>query len=338
MKSVAVIFGGESSEYNVSLNSANAIIKSINQTKHQLIMIGITKAGKWYLYQGNINDIANDKWIHYDNKPISIEFGKGLICENKTLQIDACFPVLHGKNGEDGTVQGLLELLNIKCIGCGVLSSALGMNKEVAHQLASKITFVSKSKVLTTIDVLAAREFALEVGYPFFVKPLRAGSSYGISKVYQEEHIESALRLAFQYDNQIIMEEFIDGVEVGCGIIGSRELMISEVDEIEIEADFFDYSQKYEKQEVKVYLPARFSKELRLEIKQIAKSIYEILDCKGFARIDMFVTKDFKIYFNEINTIPGFTEKSRFPRMFQFSGIQFKNLVEMIIETELDNE
>lgn len=348
MKKIAIIFGGCSSEYEVSLQSAYSVIKNMDKSIYEPILIGIDRQGKWFLYEGKEENIIKDTWKQEPQLyPIAVSTDKQLHgifvwrngFEGKVEQIplDGAFLVLHGKNGEDGTVQGMLTLADIPVIGCNILASAVCMDKDMAHRIVNEAgVFVPKSKLVSDTDWEKAKEevyaFGQAVGYPVFVKPLRAGSSYGITKVDQPELLEEALKLAFTYDSQAVVEEMIEGFEVGCAIMGQKELTIGEVDEIELSEGFFDYTEKYTLKTSKIHVPARISEEKAKEIKETAVKIYNSLGCEWFARVDMFLTFDGTIYFNEVNTIPGFTEHSRFPNMMRSAGVPMKEIVNNLIE------
>lgn len=252
----------------------------------------------------------------------------------RRLLFDAVFPVLHGKNGEDGTVQGLFELAGVPVIGCGTLSSALCMDKDRAHQLAALAGIrVPRSHVFHSSDDFSRiAQAAEELGYPVFVKPVRAGSSFGITKVSGPEELPAAMEEAFRHDSAVILEETIPGFEVGCAVMGNEELTVGLVDEIALSEGFFNYEEKYTLKTSAIHCPARIPPEKAAEIQAAAKTIYRALDCRVFARVDLFLTPDGEIVFNEVNTIPGFTAHSRYPSMMQGIGISFGELVTRLIE------
>lgn len=349
MKKIAILFGGCSSEYEVSLESAYAVISHLDTTKYEPVLIGITREGNWYLYQGEWSQIQIDTWYTAETcQPAVILPDKklhGLMVYGKNepdyISLDGAMPILHGKNGEDGTVQGVLELAGIPIIGCDTMSSAIGMDKETAHYLAAvhgvkipKSVLVSAKQWETelTQKTKEIEGYGEALGYPFYVKPLRAGSSFGISKVWKKEELAEALEHAFFYDKDIVMEENIDGFEVGCAVLGTKELTVGAVDEIELSEGFFDYTEKYTLKTSKIYVPARISEEQAAKIKKTAEMIYQALGCSCFARVDMFLTPEGEIYFNEVNTIPGFTAHSRYPNMMKEAGISFEELVNCLIE------
>ena len=341
-KTIAVIFGGESPEYSVSLQSATSIIRALDRNKYDVIPVGISQKGEWFQYIGDIELIEQDKWLDKELcNPIILSPDKsihGLIGETNIIAVDVVFPVLHGKNGEDGTVQGLLELSGIPYTGCKVLASALCMDKVRAHELVNaKGIRSAKNIVITNLKNFDEVKKEVEnIGYPVFVKPVCAGSSYGISKIYKSDNLRSAIERAFRYDDEVVIEEMIEGFEVGCSIIGNEDLTIGAVDEIELTADFFDYEEKYVNNTSKTYVPARITSEEADKIRKAAQLIYRTLGCCGYARIDMFYTPKKEIVFNEVNTIPGFTSHSRFPNMMKAVGISFEETVEKIVDLALD--
>lgn len=350
MKNIAVIFGGASSEYTVSLQSAYSVIRSINKKKYNPVTVGITQEGKWFYFKGDIDKIQNDTWCNQTDC-VSAILSPDRTChrlivfwDNNTqakiqsIPIDAVFPVLHGRNGEDGTVQGIAELAGIPLIGCKTLSSALCMDKDKAHKLVA-LSGVRVPQAIVLMDNTAinkACDFAKNIGFPIFVKPVKAGSSFGITKVITMEQLAPAIALAFKYDSRVILEEAIDGFEVGCAVCGHNQLIVGEIDEIELyntknKDTFFDYTEKYTLKTSAIHVPARISTEKAQEIKEIAKRIYCVLDCAGFARVDLFLTSEGTIVFNEVNTIPGFTEHSRYPGMMRAAGYDFAETIDRII-------
>lgn len=346
-KKVAIIFGGCSSEYEVSLQSAYSVISNINNTKYETILLGITKSGNWFRYYGDLEKIPSNEWVKEEqhcipatispNRDIHgiIEFNKDGI---KTSRIDIAFPILHGKNGEDGTVQGLIELAGIPLVGCDALSSALCMDKDRAHKLAALAGVKTPMAVVfhhqvTDQEIMKQTK---DMQYPLFVKPLKAGSSFGITKIYDKKQLLSAFKNALLHDSEVIIEENIDGFEVGCALLGNKELTIGDIDEIELADGFFDYIEKYNLMTSKIHMPARIDIKLAKKIKKTAITIYRTLGCKGFARVDMFLAPNGEIVFNEVNTIPGFTTHSRYPNMMQGIGLQFHDIVDKLIQLGLE--
>ena len=335
---VAVLFGGRSPEYGVSLESAYAVITHMRQ--YNPVMVGITREGNWFHFTGTPEQIKMDTW-HTPAKcaPTWIAPNQKALytLENDrvhTVPLDAAFPVLHGRNGEDGTVQGLLELAHIPVVGCGVLASALCMDKDRAHKLAQAAgAAVPASAVLgRRTDLEEALSLAERLGYPLFVKPLRAGSSYGITRAANPDQLPAAIALALEYDSRVILEEAVSGFEVGCAVLGNDTLTVGELDEIELSDGFFDFTEKYTLKTSAIHVPARVSPAKTEEIKETARKIYKALGCRGFARVDMFLDNDGRIVFNEVNTIPGFTAHSRYPSMMRAAGMSFEQVISAVIE------
>lgn len=346
-KNIAVIFGGCSTEYEVSLQSAFSILKVLEGMEdYKIICLGITRDGGWYRYMGPLSEIEKGTWT--DKKELlhpavispdrslkgMIEFtGKGM----KTIRLHGAFPVLHGKNGEDGTVQGLIELAGIPLIGCDTESSALCMDKDKAHRLVKEAGIrVPKAVLLTGRE---EEESLLRkvsgLSFPMFVKPVKAGSSFGITKVFKEEELIPAITEAFRHDSEVLIEENITGFEVGCAVMGKDNLVIGEVDEIELAEGFFDYTEKYTLKSAVIHMPARIDNDTKKKIKECAALIYKTLGCKGFARVDMFLTDKNEIVFNEVNTIPGFTSHSRYPGMMKGIGLSYKDIISRLIAEEV---
>ena len=344
-KVIAVFFGGCSTEYEVSLQSAYSIIKSIDTNRYTLVLVGIDRtSGKWFWYRGEIEQIEKDCWQSETSCiPVFPSVDKtvhGLCYLDKndlqTIPLDAALPVLHGKNGEDGTIQGVLELMGVPVIGCGLLSSALCMDKELAHHIVEMngIKAAKSISIRKGYSEPAVKQMASGIGYPLFVKPVHSGSSFGISKVLSEQDLIPAIENAFLHDATVMLEEMVDGFEVGCAILGTDDLLIGAVDEIELSDGFFDFTEKYTLKTSKLNVPARIPYEKSEEIKETAFTIYKLLGCSHFARVDMFLTPAGEIYFNEVNTIPGFTSHSRYPNMLKAVGLSFEEIVSRLLEPE----
>ena len=345
-KTVAIMFGGRSPEYDVSLMSAYSIINAVNREKYEVVLLGISREGQWYKYTGPIEDILSDTW-HVDEKNISPMIispsrGEGLIelVEGQAVKVhvDAVFPVLHGSYGEDGTVQGLCELAGLPVVGSGSAASALCMDKDRSHKLVSLAGIrVPRSLCFeyapSEDEISSAVE---ELGFPMFVKPVKAGSSFGVSRVEDETQLAEAVKLALVYDNAVLFEEYIDGFETGCSVIGNSELKTGRIDEIELAGGFFDYEEKYNLVTSKIHMPARIDEDTEKSLQEAAKTIYAVLGCRGYARIDIFLNSKGEIVFNEVNTIPGFTSKSRFPNMLKGVGIEYPELVDILIELAIE--
>lgn len=342
-KKLAIIFGGNSTEYEVSLQSASAVLENISTDKFDLISIGITREGEWYHYKGKTENIADNTWIKDEENlcPVVVLWNRSCkgfleLSEGRysRFEVDLVFPILHGKNGEDGTLQGLFELAKIPVVGCGTLSSALCMDKDRAHKLVS-LSGISVPRSVTFNRLgkdEGLKEIASALKYPLFVKPVRAGSSFGITKVLEQKELNAAIEQAFFHDSEVIVEEAIDGFEVGCAILGTDELTVGRVDEIELSDGFFDYTEKYTLKTSKIHMPARIDSETEKRIQNAAVTIYKVLGCSGFARVDMFYTHSGEIVFNEVNTIPGFTAHSRFPNMMKGVGLSFSQMLDRLTD------
>ncbi len=341
-KNIAVIFGGTSSEHEISLQSAESVLRNF-PSKYNAVPIYISKEGEWFYFSGKIdtfhdifieNHLAVKPTDNFEKAVISPDkMSRCLISDNLEIKIDAAFPVMHGMGGEDGTLQGLLELAGIPLCGCGVLPSAICMDKDKAHKLASSAGInIPKSTIFEDIAEIVTDKITKEIGLPMFVKPLRGGSSCGITRITNADDIHRAAQKAFQFDSKIIIEREVEGYEIGCAIMGNKDLIIGEVDQIRLENGFFDYTEKYTPKTSQILCPAPIPEELSNKIKDTAKQIYKTLGCGGFARVDMFLTQNNEIVFNEVNTIPGFTEHSRFPSMMRAAGYSFAKVIEMIID------
>ncbi len=341
MQTILVLFGGCSTEYEVSLQSAHGVLSHLDRSRFTPLTVGITREGRWLRYGGPLSGLETGDWASRpDCVPCALSLDRGdrrllwLDGSGRSEGFDAAFPILHGKNGEDGTVQGLLELMDVPVVGCGALSSALCMDKDRAHKLAALAGVrVPRSRLFRRGAVLPQMaQAAEELGYPLFVKPVRAGSSFGISKVNAPDQLPAAVWTAFAHDREILLEEAVPGFEVGCAVMGSDELTVGAVDEIELTDGFFDYTEKYNLITSRIYCPARISPEKAAEIQEAAKAVYRALDCRVFARVDLFLTPWGEIVFNEVNTIPGFTAHSRYPGMMAAAGWDFSRLITRLIE------
>lgn len=348
---LAVIFGGKSSEYPVSLHSAGSLLHQIDTSRYDLIYIGISKDGDWYLYDGDIESIEHDTWLndeHCKRCVLSCSTSdKGvLVFEEQGYQllpIDCIFPVLHGKNGEDGTIQGLFELSGIPYVGCGHMSSSVCMDKEMTHIILEHAGVPCAPFMCVyeedDLDYSAIFEEAKQkLGLPIFIKPANAGSSFGIHKIDSFDTFEEGMKDAFYHDGKgkVILETTIDGFEIGCAVMGNQKLFAGSVDEIQTSAPFFDYEGKYQMVDSQIYCPARIDEALFEQARALAKKAYRALNCKGMTRVDMFVTSKHTIVLNEVNTIPGFTATSRYPSMMKEAGISFPDLIDQLVDLALE--
>ena len=345
-KRIAVIFGGHSSEYEVSLQSAFSVLQNMNENKFEVFPVGITREGEWYHYTGGLEQIRDNSWAEKKENLHSVAVSQSrpapgfLVFDGdgcRRIPVDLVLPVLHGRNGEDGTLQGLFELAGIPVAGCGTLSSALCMDKDRAHKLVGLAGIaVPKAVAFRQADQEAAcRKVKESLSCPLFVKPLRAGSSLGITRIMKMQELFSAVEFAFTYDTEVIVEEEVDGSEVGCAILGDEVLTVGRVDEVALSGSFFDYTEKYTLQSSRIYMPARVERKTEERIQETAMAIYRTLGCSGFARVDMFYTSSGEIVFNEVNTIPGFTSHSRYPNMMKGIGLSFTEVLDKLLSLYL---
>lgn len=341
-KTILVLFGGCSTEHTVSLQSACGVLSHLDLEKFTPLLVGITPDGSWLFYTGNHTRLAGGSWAEDTAHciPCTLSLDRNarqlllLDGSGRRLAFDGAFPVLHGKNGEDGTVQGLLELAGVPVIGCGALSSALCMDKHRAHALVSRTGIkVPRGSVFTPASPPGAlAQTAQALGFPLFVKPVRSGSSFGITRVERPEDLFRAAQAAFAHDGEILLEEAVPGFEVGCAVLGNEAPETGLVDEIELSRGFFDYEEKYTLKTSAIHCPARIPPEKAEEIRETAKKIYRILGCRVFARVDLFLTPAGELVFNEVNTIPGFTAHSRYPGMMAEAGMDMTRLITRLIE------
>lgn len=333
-KKVAVVFGGRSTEHDVSRISAYSIIKNIDRSLFDVVMIGITKKGEWLPYEGSVEALPDGSWEN-TAKPT------GRICLEKGIaaleQCDVILPVLHGQNGEDGTVQGLFELLDIPYVGCGILSSAAGMDKVYAKiildsaQIPQCRHIVAHRHILNENPDKYKKEVAEKLGYPCFVKPSNSGSSVGVHKVKSEEELIDALLDAQKYDRKVLIEEFVEGREIECAILGNISAKAAAPGEIKPSKEFYDYEDKYIKEGSISCIPADIPSEKADYIKALALKAYSALDCSGLARVDFFLKKDGTVLLNEINTLPGFTNISMYSKMWISEGMAYSDLLTELI-------
>ena len=328
---IGIIFGGRSEEHEVSFMSAKAVIKAIDREKYDIVYIGIDREGAFRIFNGTLDKMEPDTWVNYSELA-----DLGRLRE----KIDFAFPVVHGKYSEDGTLQGLLEMLRIPYAGCGVLSSSLCMDKAMAKDIFVKNGIPTCKYIMVTskdfeddFEIIKSK-VAEELGDKVYVKPSNSGSSVGISKVDDLNNLDAALREAFRFDRRVIIEETINGREIETGVIGNYQLEVASVGEIIAPKDFYSYESKYDDNAgTRLEVPARIDTSLSDKIRKTAERVYRVMDCAGFARIDFFVDKDTDdIYVNEINTIPGFTKFSMFPVVCKDAGIEFSQLIERIVD------
>ncbi|HTC68420.1 MAG TPA: D-alanine--(R)-lactate ligase [Acidothermaceae bacterium] len=335
---VGIIFGGCSEEHPVSVKSAQQVAKSLDLERYEPFWIGITTTGAWKLCTG-----PGANW-ESSSRPVALSPDRSvhglLVLEREhydMVRLDVVFSVLHGKLGEDGAIQGLLELADIPYVGCDIQSSVLCMDKSLAYVVANSAGILTPK-----YSVLAPNERVDpdSLTYPVFVKPARSGSSFGVSKVAGKEELPSAVETARQYDSKVLIEQAVVGSEVGCAILGERfGLVAGEVDRISLSHGFFRIHQENDPESgsanATFIVPADISAELRARVQETAKAIYRALGCKGLARVDMFLTEEGTVILNEVNTLPGMTSYSRYPRMMAAAGLPLADVIDRLVSLTL---
>ncbi len=346
---VAVLFGGASSEHDISLLSATSIFENLNDEKYSVIPVGITKEGNWFYYEGEYSHIKSGAWQNEKCTPCSFCPGsgkKGLVLFSESgvqsIDIDVVFPVLHGKNGEDGTVQGLLELTGIPYVGCKVLGSAVCMDKIIANSVMDALGIkrcewdYMLAHEKNNFDDIEKR-LCKKLNYPIFVKPANAGSSLGVSKAENKSELLSAVELALKHDDRVLFERCVVGQEVECAVRGNDEVQSTYPGEIIASKDFYDFEDKYIKGDSRVQIPAQLSEEKLKEVQTAAVKAYRALCCKGLSRVDFFVEKGTgNVLLNEINTLPGFTNISMYPKMMMANGETYSELLDSLIKLAVE--
>ena len=348
---VCVLFGGMSPEHEVSLRSAESVLRNMDSEKYNIFPVGITKDGQWILYRGgDYSQLPSGQWQeHPDNRRATISpvRGQGLLTfEGDCVvrqQIDVVFPVLHGENGEDGAMQGLLQLAGIPYVGPHVSASAVSMDKTLTKLVADQAGVAQAQwHLVRRVDLNTRLEAMLDIleerfSYPMFVKPSGTGSSVGVSKAADREALSAALAHAAKYDDKILVEEFIKGREVEVAVMGNDSPMASVCGEIDAGADFYDYDAKYITDTSTAYIPARISEQMEEQVREAAVKIYSAIGCQGLSRVDFFVTyDDERVVFNEINTLPGFTSISMYPKLFDASGIPYGQLIDELLKLAME--
>ena len=354
MKTVAFLFGGVSTEHEVSRMSATSVIGNADSSKYNKVLVGITKDGRWYHYTGPVEDILNGDWEkngHITPAVLSPDAGhKGLILLEedswKLLPVDVVFPVLHGRNGEDGTVQGLLEMSGIPYVGCGVAASANCMDKAIAKIIFNAHSIPNAAWLLAEPGVMEdaaafARRVEETLGWPAFVKPANSGSSVGVSRAEDAGELERALKEAFRYDAKVIVEECLVGDEVEAAVMGnSHPEAAAVVGEIVPVRGLYDYEGKYIDGSTELHIPARIDREDAAQMREIAVKAYKALGCEGLSRVDFFIRRGMpagqRVVLNEINTLPGFTNISMYPKLFMASGLSYAGIIDRLIELALE--
>ena len=334
---VAVVFGGRSTEHEISLISTEGILKHINRSLYEVIPLRIDIHGHWFLQDSeNTHDKVGTSvtLIQGEKGAAVLENGSGKILK----EIDIVFPVLHGVFGEDGTIQGLLKMLNVAFVGCGVLASATCMDKDVTKRLLRDASIAIAPYVCATwTHQPSFDKIAHELGTPLFIKPANLGSSVGVHKVSSKEEFEEALKDALKYDTKVLIEQNINGREIEVAVMGNEKPQASLPGEIINTAGFYDFESKYvSKDASSIHIPANLTEEQIREIREIAKKAYTTLGCEGLARVDFFISNDGTIMINEINTLPGFTPISMYPKMWEATGVSYAELIELLIQFGLE--
>ncbi|TCS96540.1 D-alanine--D-alanine ligase [Hazenella coriacea] len=346
---VAVLFGGKSGEHDVSLSSAASVIKSMDLDRYEVIPIGITRDGLWKIGQESLPMIAANldqskrEQLQSQLPVLSDSHDLGHPSIMKPSEIDVVFPVLHGTFGEDGTIQGFLEIANLPYVGAGVLASAVGMDKVMTKKIFEQaglpqgryVYFLKSEWNKDASQILQQIEGSF--GYPCFVKPANLGSSVGISKASTQEELVEAIDFAAQYDRKILVEEFIPAHEIEVAVLGNDEPQASQPGEIVSSNDFYDYKAKYIDGKSEMRIPAELPEETKEKVRQMAVQAYKAIDGSGLSRVDFFIRKDNgEILINEINTMPGFTPFSMYAKLWEHSGISYPELVSKLIQLALD--
>ncbi|MFA5841341.1 MAG: D-alanine--D-alanine ligase [Candidatus Paceibacterota bacterium] len=344
---IGVLFGGKSAEHEVSLNSARNVINALDKNKYEVIPIGITKEGKWLLsdtsnYLLNSNNPKLIK-LNNSNKEVALYAqGQGSLTSiNSNSEIkrklDVVFPVMHGPFGEDGSMQGLLKLAGVPFVGPSVLGSAVGMDKEITKRLLRDAGIpIGKFTTLKMGDKINFKKVKKELGLPLFIKPANMGSSVGVSKVHSEKEFKKAVKDAFDFDTKIIIEENIIGREIECALLGNNVPMASIPGEIIANQDFYSYDAKYIDEGSVAVIPAKLNRKTIKKIQELAIKTFQVLNCEGMSRVDFFLKKNGNILVNEINTIPGFTNISMYPKLWDASGVPISKLLDRLIELAIE--
>ena len=348
---VCILFGGMSPEHAVSLRSAESVLNNLNPEKYNIYPVGITRDGRWLHFSStDYALLPSGEWEHYpDNYPVAISpvRGQGLLCFEadgiSSIALDVVFPVLHGENGEDGAIQGLMQLSGIPCVGSNVAASAVCMDKTLTKLVVDHIgqpqaawVLVRRGEIQHRMEAILA-QLQAKFSFPMFVKPAGTGSSVGVSKAIDALSLQKALLLAAEYDEKILVEEFIHGREVEVAVMGNDSPIASICGEIDSGAEFYDYDAKYVTDTSVAYIPARITEDVAEQVRDAAVKIYSALGCRGLSRVDFFVTyADNRMVFNEINTLPGFTSISMYPKLFDASGVEYSVLLDRLLDLAME--
>lgn len=321
---VGLVFGGKSGEHEVSARSAASIFRALDKNKYEVDLVGIDKGGKWHR--------MDQKWLPSGTEMKSLPTGeKALVPEEE--KVDVFFPIVHGTFGEDGAMQGLFELLDVAYVGAGVLGSAVGMDKDVQKRL------LRDAGIPTTNFIILKKPEKMKVKYPVYVKPVNMGSSVGISKAKNEKEFDEAVKLAFRYDTKVIIEEEVKGRELEVSVLGNEEPVASVPGEVKTKHEFYDYEAKYIDEDGAVLeIPAKLQRDKVAEVQRLAVKAFKVLECNGMARVDMFMRPNGELVINEINTLPGFTNISMYPKLWEASGLPYPKLVDKLIGLAIEKK
>ena len=333
---IVLLFGGKSAEHEVSIRSAQSIYNVLDKSKYEITLIGIDKNGTWLSL--NAQQFLSSKEILFDKQITPYNINN--LFQTGKSKVDVVFPVLHGPFGEDGTIQGLLKLANVPFVGAGVLGSAVGMDKDVAKRLLRDAGLPNaKFHIYNEYErkTISFEKVRKDLGLPLFVKPANLGSSVGISKVHNKAEFVKAINSAFQYDSKILIEEYIKGREIECSVLGNEKPIASVCGEIIPNHEFYSYEAKYlDDNGAVLSIPAKIPKVIMSKVQELAVKTYKVLCCDGMARVDFFLKENGEIYINEINTIPGFTSISMYPKLWEKSGIHYGKLIDTLIKLAID--
>ena len=341
---VGLLFGGRSAEHEISIISARNVADALDPDAFEVVPIGIDREGKWLTPASSYELLKSASSIQSVPSSESVALSPGSYGEltkfagGSVGAVDVVFPILHGPFGEDGTVQGLLKLANVPFVGCGVLASALAMDKDVAKRLLRDAGIpVARFVVMRRGEKAEYKKIAADLGEVLFVKPANLGSSVGIAKVRSEKEFDTALEDAFRYDNKVLIEEYIQGREIECAVLGSGDPEASVVGEVVVNHDFYSYEAKYlDEKGATLEIPANIPEKTAAEVRALAVKAFRTLECEGMARVDLFLTKEGALYVNELNTIPGFTNISMYPKLWEATGIPYKELIRRLIELAIE--
>jgi len=346
---VGILFGGQSVEHEISVRSAKSIYEALDKEKFEPIVIGIDKQGQWFLETDIVKFMSSTivtstetqvTLVAHNNKSVFLPIAQNNLHALPVAHVDIIFPVIHGTTGEDGALQGLLKMMHMPYVGPNVLASALGMDKDFTKRIlrdagipiAPYVSFHKHEQAFIDFEAIKTK-----LGLPLFVKPSNGGSSVGVSKVNNEAEFMDAVALAFSYDHKILCEECIKGRELECAILGNTHPQASVVGELILAQEFYSYHAKYiDENGAQLQIPAILSPELSTRIQETAIKVFQALGCEGLARIDFFMKEDNTLYVNEINTLPGFTSISMYPKLWQATGLSYRDLIEQLIHLSIE--